>query len=379
MSFGKKIVKIIAIGAFISLFFIHTNVLADTLGAVSGENVNVRTGASLSSPVAMKFANGQALSIIGESGDFYKVNVDGEDLYISKQFVELFTAEGVITTNSVNIRQEPNTNSIVLGKLSEGNRVSVLGQANGWYEISVDGIEGFVKSDFVNGALLSSVPTITAIANNAMPTIHNSSNLDFHGIVNTTSGLRLREAPSTNADVIMVMHRGQPFEILDNQGDWQLVNVGGKIGFVSSEFVTIRDGSIPEGSALATEIIDYGKQFLGTPYSWAGTNLKTGVDCSGFVYSVFKNFGITLNRSSRGMSTQGVAVSKNELMPGDLVFFDTFAGANKGNISHVGIYMGNGNFIHSSSSKRTWGVVISSLDEEYYTNNYVSARRILNN
>jgi len=377
MNFKNKLLKCLVISAFLSLFF-TTTVLASTNGTVSGDNVNVRSGPSLTSSVVTRFTNGHAVEIIGESGDFYRISVDGQELYISQQFVEVSNADARVNTNNVNIRLQPNTDSLVLGTLREGTEVSVLGRTNGWYEVRVDGIEGFIRSDFLSGAALANVVEVTAAESNSFPTTNVTAHLEFHGVVNAGAGLRLRTGPSTNADVIQVLHRGQPFEILDTQGDWILANINNRVGFVSAEFVTVREGGIPEGSFLARELVDFGLQFLGTPYLWGGTNLRTGVDCSGFVFSVFRNFGITLNRTSRGMSTQGTAVARADLLPGDLVFFDTFAGGNQGRVSHVGIYMGNGDFVHSSSSRRTWGVVISNLSEPYYDRYYVSARRILN-
>ena len=129
-------------------------------------------------------------------------------------------------------------------------------------------------------------------------------------------------------------------------------------------------------TSLAQEIVDFAKQYIGTSYQWGGTNLKSGVDCSGFVYSVMKNFGISLSRSSASMAaSNGSPVSKSDLQMGDLVFFDT-SGANDGNISHVGIYIGNGKYIHSSSGA-AWGVTISSLGDAYSARTYVTARRVL--
>ncbi|MPN39735.1 Gamma-D-glutamyl-L-lysine dipeptidyl-peptidase [bioreactor metagenome] len=114
---------------------------------------------------------------------------------------------------------------------------------------------------------------------------------------------------------------------------------------------------------------------MGTPYVYGGTNLNKGVDCSGFVYSVFKNFGIDLNRSSAGMASNGVYVEKSSLQPGDLILFDT-TGANDGGISHVGMYIGNGQYIHSTSG-REYCVTISDLNNDYGLRTYVTARRVL--
>ncbi|MGI6668790.1 MAG: NlpC/P60 family protein [Acetivibrionales bacterium] len=125
-------------------------------------------------------------------------------------------------------------------------------------------------------------------------------------------------------------------------------------------------------SNRAQNIIDYSRKFLGVRYVWGGSTAK-GFDCSGFVKYVFKHFGITLNRTSRSQATQGVRVKKADLKPGNLVFFDTNGGLNR--INHVGIYIGDGKFIHSSSSHK--GVVISNLNKGFYSKTYMTARRVL--
>lgn len=113
------------------------------------------------------------------------------------------------------------------------------------------------------------------------------------------------------------------------------------------------------------------EDLLGIKYKYGGTTEK-GFDCSGFTRYVFHELGIDLNRTSRDQATQGVKVDKQDLRKGDLVFFNT----NGKTISHVGIYVGDGKFAHSSTSK---GTVITSLSDKYYAPRYVTARRVLTN
>ena len=117
----------------------------------------------------------------------------------------------------------------------------------------------------------------------------------------------------------------------------------------------------------------FAKQFIGRPYVYGGTNLNSGVDCSGFVYSIYKNFGITLNRSSRDQIKNGTAVNKSDLVAGDLVFCNT--GGNTP-ISHVGMYIGNGQYIHSTDGGNK-GVTITNLNSGYSAKTYYGACRVL--
>ena len=123
-------------------------------------------------------------------------------------------------------------------------------------------------------------------------------------------------------------------------------------------------------SSKADQIIATAKKYIGVPYVWGGES-PSGFDCSGLVQYVFQVHGIRLNRTTDTQYKHGTYVSKSNLKPGDLVFFQN---TYRAGISHVGIYIGNGKFIHASSSK---GVTISDLSSSYYTAHYYGARRVL--
>jgi cell wall-associated NlpC family hydrolase len=129
----------------------------------------------------------------------------------------------------------------------------------------------------------------------------------------------------------------------------------------------------PEHPGLVASLLETAKTYLGTPYHYGGTTPK-GFDCSGFVRFVFGTFGFGLDRSSSSQARQGEPVDLKQIQPGDLLFFNT-RGARNG-VSHVGIYLGGGQFIHAGSwGKR--GVKIGELDSSYYARRLLSARRVL--
>ncbi len=133
--------------------------------------------------------------------------------------------------------------------------------------------------------------------------------------------------------------------------------------------------NIGEGLKAKTQPLLKALGMLGTPYKFGGSNPEKGLDCSGFVKHVYKeSAGVELPRSAREMSREGEKVAKSELRPGDLVFFNTRKQPN----SHVGIYKGDGEFVHASST-RTKEVTISRLDQKYWASRFNGARRVLPN
>lgn len=128
----------------------------------------------------------------------------------------------------------------------------------------------------------------------------------------------------------------------------------------------ISRGSVSKG----LEVVNYAYNFLGKPYVYGATG-PNSFDCSGLTQYVYNRFGVGLTRTTYTQVNQGVKVDRSNLRPGDLVFFNT-----QGSISHVGIYVGDGDFIHAPRTGKP--VMISSLSDGYYSNKYATARRILN-
>lgn len=197
--------------------------------------------------------------------------------------------------------------------------------------------------------------------------------------------LRVRQGPGTTYPILCTVNDGNLFAITGKVDGWYQIACNGRTGYVSAEFIlekTVDDlinggGDTNDGltdseydGTKAQEIVNYALQFKGYPYVYgaAGPN---SFDCSGFTSYVFNHFGYRLNRSSRDQLRNGVPVDKSQLQPADLLLF-----SRDGNtVSHVGLYIGNGKFIHASTS--TTGVIISDLNSTYYTNHYYAARRII--
>ena len=183
------------------------------------------------------------------------------------------------------------------------------------------------------------------------------------------NGVNFRSGPGLDSQVISVLHQGLQVAVMEETEAWckaQLVD--GRTGWIYRRFVE----QLPLNPVNSgNELIVYAKKFLGVPYVYGGESIK-GFDCSGFTKYVFSKIGIDLPHQARRQMEKGVVVSSRaELFPGDLVFFKT---KSPGRVNHVGIYLGENQFIHASSG---YGVRISSLDSSYYLNCYVGGRRLI--
>lgn len=305
----------------------------------------------------------------------------------------------------VNIRSKPNAESKILGKLYKGSKCDIIKTVGDWVKIESGNAKGYIKSEFLARGFAA------------------EELIDEYGtkfaIVNTET-LNVRFENTTESRIATQVPMDEKLQILKQDGDWYEVSInnGAVTGWVSAEFVkvkiswkhaitieeeerelaraaaaeaalaarqnivnnaqarqtsstntqskTVQNNYVPV-SGSGSEIANFALNFVGNPYVWGGTSLTRGADCSGFVMSVYANFGVYLNRTSRAQASNGRAVSLNELQPGDLVFY----APNGGVISHVAMYIGGGKVVHASTPST--GIKVSSV---YHQTPYC-ARRIV--
>ena len=201
------------------------------------------------------------------------------------------------------------------------------------------------------------------------------------GIV-TGSCVNIREQPSTSSAILGQLYRGAQVKVFEVSGEWLRIGYDSdKQGWMYGAYVDVRknDGTSRSGDQvdrtdvipLNVQIVDFAEKFLGVKYKYGGSS-PDGFDCSGFTSYVYKHFGYTLNRVASDQTAHGVEVSKDNLIAGDLVFFRSNGSSH---ISHVGIYVADGTFIHASSPGSD--VKYDTLNSGYYCKNYVTARRIV--
>lgn len=270
---------------------------------------------------------------------------------------------GTVNADSLRLRAEASTASSILATASQGEYAVVLEDTGeGWYKVDYKSVTGYMSADYLD---LST--TIEA-------------NLGY-GLVQTQgSTLNVRSGPATDCDRVEVLSDGTVVNLLGMDNGWFKLEHNGKTGYASSDYIVLcqdaagtrSDGTAAPVSSLGQQLVNYAKQYLGTPYVWGG-NGPNSFDCSGFTKYVYSHFGYSLNRTASGQLKNGVSVSRSQLQPGDLVFFHN--GKSSSAATHVGIYIGGDQFIHASTNSYT--VTISSLVGTSYERKYVYARRII--
>ena len=258
---------------------------------------------------------------------------------------------------TLRVRDEASTAGAVLAKLDSGTQVEVLASTEGgWFQITYGELTGYVSGDYL---------TVNAEEAAALPVEADPIYLKV-----TASALNIRTEPNTESEKAGKLAEGRVVEALETLEGWYRIEEG----YVSAEYVTQVDPSeAVTASSKGQEIAEYAVGFVGCPYVYGG-NGPRGFDCSGFTKYIYSQFGYSINRTASSQLDNGAAVSRGELQPGDLVMFKK-SGTGGSRASHVGIYIGNGQFVHASTSRV--GVIISSMSEAYYTSGFVGGRRIV--
>lgn len=255
--------------------------------------------------------------------------------------------------NHLNVRKIPDSNGKLVGKMSNNTACEILSitEDGQWAHILSGEVEGYVSTEY----LLTGMDAVKKAEEIIKPMA-----------VVTADGLNIRTEPNTNCEIVTMVPNGEELEFSQVMDDgWVEVLLDGDKVYASAEYVAIEEklGTAitmtellyGEGvSDVRVELCQYAKQFIGNPYVWGGTSLTNGADCSGFVLSVFKKYGITLPHHSGTQAQYGTYVSMSDIKAGDLVFYGY------GNtINHVAIYIGNGQVVHASSP--TSGIKISNV------------------
>lgn len=426
-----KSIFIMAIISLASVLFINISLAANT-GTINVDVANLRKTADAESTILEQITLNQEVEILGEEGDWYKVTYNKITGYVNKELVtvnsnpetteennqvnENRTEENnqvnqnaienkisTETTADIEIGKEykiaeniklkliPSINATDVIELKIDESVTVTEVMNGWVCVETQTTKGWLRKD----KLKKDEPAEENVqeTQNQQPVQETPIKTQY---VNSSS-VNVRQEANTSSAIVTTITLNTEVQVYSEENGWSKVKVNNVEGYISSSLLsnnkqetsrgqttsrkssstqtkkktsqtTTQTTSVP-ASGNGSSIVATAKQYLGYKYVYGGSSPSTGFDCSGFTSYVFKQHGITLSRTAAGQYSNGVAVSRANLQPGDLVMFG------KSGINHVAIYIGGGQIIHASTPST--GVRIDSLSTGYYNNNYVGARRIL--
>ncbi len=259
---------------------------------------------------------------------------------------------GCTTGSSLRMRAEASTSSEIVTTLDKSVAVAILDDTTeGWYQVAYNGKTGYVSADYL--------------------LVDQDNVFETYGRVNA-DGVNVRSDASTEAEVLASVDTGTIVTVNGLVDGWYDVTCQyGTEGYIRSDFLDLTKDTV-SSTASGSSIVDTAMKHLGTRYVYGGAS-PSGFDCSGFTMYVYSQHGYSLPHTATGQWQSGIGsrvYSIGELQSGDLVFFnDPSRNAGKA-CSHAGIYIGGGQFIHSSSS-RSNGVIISDLTSGYYNTYFV--------
>ncbi|MFJ7817199.1 peptidase P60 [Bacillus toyonensis] len=352
---------------------------------VTADVLNVRSGAGTGHNVISKVKQGQVLQVIGQENGWFKVSVNGQTGYVSGDFVTTGGNKGTtvqqgtgtytVNVSSLNVRTGPSTSHTVLGSVNKGKTVQVVGEVQDWFKINFNGGTGYVSKDFVTkgGSAVSNETQKPTTNNNNTTTVQTGGSY----VVNT-GALKVRTGPATYNAVIGGVTNGKVLNVTGAENGWYKINHNGRTGYVSADYVKFVKGGVTGGNQGSNQgsnqvqkptaptggdtssIAGFARSLNGSPYRTAGTT-PAGFDCSGFIHYVLNQTG---HKGAR-QTVAGYWSSKTKTsnpQPGDLVYFQN---TYKSGPSHMGVYLGNGQFI--SAETDATGVRISSVSNSYWS------------
>jgi uncharacterized protein YgiM (DUF1202 family) len=266
---------------------------------------------------------------------------------------------GTVSATLLNVRTGPGMDNPIIATIGENATAVILDQGEGeWFYINYNGTIGYARAEYFKNVLLA-------------------ENFSSTGVL-VGDDVFLRDTPSTSGKVLGDYKSGAKMPVIGINNGWYKVQYDGKEGYIRSDYLKITGGystavsaKIAAPTKTGNELVDFALGFVGYKYVYGGAS-PSGFDCSGLTSYVYKHFGYSITRNASGQyRDNGVKVARADLVPGDLVFFSSSGGS----VTHVGIYIGNNEFVHASGVRV--GVVVSSLDSSYYTSGWVGAKRII--
>ena len=351
---------------------------ASRTGTTTGDALRLRASASTSAKIYSLLEKGTKLDILDGENGWYKIRCsDGTVGYVSADYVKVTFTEtrGTVTGGTINVRSGAGTNHSKVTTVYTGKSVDVTGEENGWYKVSFDGTSGYIRADFIELAaaeVSTEAPAEVTLpeteetpVEEAAPAEESADDTVYGVVVGGT--INVRKGPGTEHSKITSVRSGKSVTILGEENGWYKLSFDDVTGYIRGDFIQKVSN---EGSAVGAAVAAASWNYLGIPYVYGGSS-PSGFDCSGFTLYLYKQHGISLPHGATAQYNNcGEYVAKENLQPGDLVFFSDSSHT----IGHCAVYVGDDTIIHARSSVKS--VVTNKLSSNYYSSHYVGAKRI---
>ncbi len=418
-----KSIVIMAAVCIVSLFFINMSLAANT-AKVSVQTANLRETADENSKILELLSIDQEVEIVEKVENWYKVKVSGITGYLREDVItvngEVAQAENT-TNNDVQTTQKqvestpventdtelgkkivsentklkivPIINATDIIEVKKDEEVNVVEIVNNWACVETKTAKGWIRKEKLQKPEEKQAEVQAPVVEEPVAPTEPQVQVVNKTLYVKESSVNMRKEANTTSEVVATLTVNTAVNVVEESNGWSKAKVNDKEGYILSSLLatqkqetsrsqtTPRQATTNQETQVATQqssvaapgkgatVIETARQYLGYRYVWGGSSPSTGFDCSGFTSYIYGLHGVSLSRTAAAQAGNGVAVDRSNLQAGDLVFFGN------GGISHVGIYIGGGSFIHAANSNK--GVIISTLSSGYYNSNYVCARRVM--
>lgn len=429
----KKLIRNILMIALlgITIMFFTNVIFAANMAKVTVETANLRETADEESRILVQLSLNDEVEVLQKQDNWYQVKTKNDVTgYLREDLIEVSGDVEEAKTNQEEVKNEeelaetttqvtkapevetsatrivkedtklkivPTINATDIIDVKKNDEVIVVETIGDWVCIEKETTKGWIRADKLMTVEEKTKQDEEAKAKEEAEKQASSEEQQKQSTktmyANSTT-VNVRKEMSKESGIVAQISQNTAVEVISEEGGWYKVKVNGKEGYIATNLLSNEKTQVTTSSRGSTgtrreqntnkqenaapvanpgkgaTVVETAKKYIGYSYKY-GASGPTSFDCSGFTSYIFKQHGISLNRTAKAQYSNGVAVSRANLQPGDLVMF----GPSVSGINHVGIYIGGGKIVHAANPSR--GVTIDTINSGYYNNNYVGARRVL--
>ena len=429
----KKLIRNILMIALlgITIMFFTNVIFAANMAKVTVETANLRETADEESRILVQLSLNDEVEVLQKQDNWYQVKTKNDVTgYLREDLIEVSGDVEEAKTNQEEVKNEeelaetttqvtkapevetsatrivkedtklkivPTINATDIIDVKKNDEVIVVETIGDWVCIEKETTKGWIRADKLMTVEEKTKQDEEAKAKEEAEKQASSEEQQKQSTktmyANSTT-VNVRKEMSKESGIVAQISQNTAVEVISEEGGWYKVKVNGKEGYIATNLLSNEKTQVTTSSRGSTgtrreqntnkqenaapvanpgkgaTVVETAKKYIGYSYKY-GASGPTSFDCSGFTSYIFKQHGISLNRTAKAQYSNGVAVSRANLQPGDLVMF----GPSVSGINHVGIYIGGGKIVHAANTSR--GVTIDTINSGYYNNNYVGARRVL--